>query len=141
MRLPADAVLIVIDMQEAIDDPRFGARNNLDAEANIAGQKLNGDKARAPNAPAPKAMALRRHPQAKITLSANDLKKPTCRKELRSTSVNGLNSPTGSIRARHNRRNNRLLEWIEARFHQTYSWSPLAIRRFAAPRAAPPALA
>jgi nicotinamidase-related amidase len=36
MRLPADAVLIVIDVQEAIDDPRFGARNNLDAEANIA---------------------------------------------------------------------------------------------------------
>jgi nicotinamidase-related amidase len=36
MRLPADAVLIVIDMQEAIDDPRFGARNNLGAEANIA---------------------------------------------------------------------------------------------------------
>ena|SRR5271170_1391738 len=36
MRLPADAVLIVIDMQQAIDDPRFGARNNLNAEANIA---------------------------------------------------------------------------------------------------------
>src|SRR5271156_6584201 len=36
MRLPADAVLIVIDLQEAIDDPRFGARNNLNAEANIA---------------------------------------------------------------------------------------------------------
>ncbi len=36
MRLPADAVLIVIDMQEAIDDPRWGPRNNLDAEANIA---------------------------------------------------------------------------------------------------------
>jgi nicotinamidase-related amidase len=36
MRLPADAVLIVIDIQEAIDDPRWGPRNNLDAEANIA---------------------------------------------------------------------------------------------------------
>jgi nicotinamidase-related amidase len=36
MRLPADAVLIVIDMQEAIDDPRWGPRNNLGAEANIA---------------------------------------------------------------------------------------------------------
>ena len=36
MRLPADAVLIVIDMQEAIDDPRFGARNNPGAEANVA---------------------------------------------------------------------------------------------------------
>jgi nicotinamidase-related amidase len=36
MRLPADAVLIVIDMQEAIDDPRWGPRNNLEAEANIA---------------------------------------------------------------------------------------------------------
>jgi nicotinamidase-related amidase len=36
MRLPADAVLVVIDMQQAIDDPRFGARNNLDGEANIA---------------------------------------------------------------------------------------------------------
>ena len=28
MRLPADAVLIVIDVQEAIDDPRWGPRNN-----------------------------------------------------------------------------------------------------------------
>ena len=36
MRLPADAVLIVIDVQEAIDDPRWGARNNPEAEANIA---------------------------------------------------------------------------------------------------------
>jgi nicotinamidase-related amidase len=36
MRLPSDAVLIVIDMQEAIDDPCWGSRNNLDAEANIA---------------------------------------------------------------------------------------------------------
>jgi nicotinamidase-related amidase len=36
VRLPADAVLVVIDMQQAIDDPRFGARNNLDCEANIA---------------------------------------------------------------------------------------------------------
>ena len=36
MRLPADAALIVIDMQEAIDDPRWGPRNNPEAEANIA---------------------------------------------------------------------------------------------------------
>ncbi len=36
MRLPADATLIVIAMQEAIDDPRSGPRNNLDAEKNVA---------------------------------------------------------------------------------------------------------
>jgi nicotinamidase-related amidase len=36
MRLPADVVLIVIDMQEAIDDARWGPRNNPGAEANIA---------------------------------------------------------------------------------------------------------
>jgi nicotinamidase-related amidase len=36
MRLPADTVLIVIDVQEAIDDPRWGPRNNLAAESNIA---------------------------------------------------------------------------------------------------------
>ena len=36
MRLPADATLIVIAMQEAIDDPRSGPRNNRDAEENVA---------------------------------------------------------------------------------------------------------
>ncbi|MBV8103881.1 MAG: cysteine hydrolase [Hyphomicrobiales bacterium] len=36
MRLPADAALIVIDVQEAIDDPCWGPRNNLGAEVNIA---------------------------------------------------------------------------------------------------------
>ncbi len=36
MRLPADAVLIVIDVQDAIDDPQWGPRNNLGAEDHIA---------------------------------------------------------------------------------------------------------
>ena len=36
MRLPADATLIVIDVQDAIDDPRWGPRNNPDAETKIA---------------------------------------------------------------------------------------------------------
>ena len=31
-----DAALIVIDVQEAIDDPRWGPRNNPDAEAIVA---------------------------------------------------------------------------------------------------------
>jgi nicotinamidase-related amidase len=34
--LPADAALIVIDVQKAIDDPNLGERNHPDAEANIA---------------------------------------------------------------------------------------------------------
>ena len=33
MRLPADAALIVIDVQQAIDDPIWGPRNNIRAEA------------------------------------------------------------------------------------------------------------
>ena len=36
MRLPADATLIVVDVQEAIDDRRWGPRNNPAAERNIA---------------------------------------------------------------------------------------------------------
>jgi nicotinamidase-related amidase len=36
MRLPCDAALIVIDVQNAIDDPCWGPRNNPDAEAAIA---------------------------------------------------------------------------------------------------------
>ncbi|WP_236001937.1 cysteine hydrolase family protein [Paraburkholderia elongata] len=34
--LPLDTVLIVIDVQQAFDDPSWGQRNNLAAEANIA---------------------------------------------------------------------------------------------------------
>ena len=35
-RLPANAALIVIDVQQAFNDPSWGARNNPAAEANIA---------------------------------------------------------------------------------------------------------
>jgi nicotinamidase-related amidase len=34
--LPADAALIVIDMQQAIDHPSWGERNNPQAESNVA---------------------------------------------------------------------------------------------------------
>src|SRR5580700_8087334 len=34
--LPLDAVLMVIDIQRAIDHPSWGQRNNLDAERNVA---------------------------------------------------------------------------------------------------------
>ncbi|MDQ2786133.1 MAG: cysteine hydrolase [Chloroflexota bacterium] len=36
MRLPDNAALLVIDVQEALDDPRRPPRDNPDAEANIA---------------------------------------------------------------------------------------------------------
>jgi nicotinamidase-related amidase len=35
-RLPGDTVLMVIDVQMAIDDPKWGPRNNPDGERNIA---------------------------------------------------------------------------------------------------------
>jgi nicotinamidase-related amidase len=50
VRLPADAVLIVIDVQEAIDDPRSGPRNNLAAESNIAARTPNSVEATARHA-------------------------------------------------------------------------------------------
>lgn len=34
--LPVDATLIIIDVQQAFNDPSWGERNNLDAEKNIA---------------------------------------------------------------------------------------------------------
>ena len=36
MRIPKDTALLVIDMQKAIDEPRWGPRNNPDAERKIA---------------------------------------------------------------------------------------------------------
>lgn len=35
-RLPADAALLIVDLQKAFDDPRYRPRNNPEAEANVA---------------------------------------------------------------------------------------------------------
>ena len=40
MRLPSDATLIIIGVQEAMDDPKLGQRNNPEAEDAIAAEAL-----------------------------------------------------------------------------------------------------
>ncbi len=35
-RLPADAALVIVDLQKAIDHPKWSRRNNPEAEANVA---------------------------------------------------------------------------------------------------------
>ena len=67
MRLPADAALIVIDMQEAIDDPRWGPRNNPGAEANIAALIAAWRAERAAARPCPP-----RFGRARLTLCAGE---------------------------------------------------------------------
>lgn len=36
IHLPQDTALIIVDVQKGLDDPRYGKRNNQNAEANIA---------------------------------------------------------------------------------------------------------
>jgi nicotinamidase-related amidase len=36
IKLPANAALIIVDVQEGFNDPRWGSRNNLNAESNVS---------------------------------------------------------------------------------------------------------
>ena len=47
-RLPIDTVLIIVDVQVAIDDPKWGPRNNPDAETRIAALLAAWREARMP---------------------------------------------------------------------------------------------
>lgn len=48
MRLPIDTHLILVDVQQAIDDPKWGPRNNPDAETRIAELLAAWREAKAP---------------------------------------------------------------------------------------------
>ena len=51
VRIPSDTTLLVIDVQRAIDDPKWGPRNNPDAEQLLEHDAGLGDRGVHPGSP------------------------------------------------------------------------------------------
>ncbi|PRC94681.1 cysteine hydrolase family protein [Solimicrobium silvestre] len=93
-QLPLDTVLVVIDVQQAFNDPSWGQRNNPAAEANIAALLAAWRKSQRPiihihhRSPRPESLFYPEHPGFKVKPEAEpQLDEPVLYKQVNSSFI------------------------------------------------------